>query len=47
MNKIGNKVDVPFGKLLTRILEGIFFSLAISGGRATLFGFLLAGKGRL
>lgn len=25
MNKIGNKVDVPFGKLLTRILEGIFF----------------------
>lgn len=25
MNKTGNKVDVPFGKLLTRILEDIFF----------------------
>jgi len=46
MNKIGNKVDVPFGKLLTRILEGIFF-LAISGERTTVFGFLLAWKNRL
>lgn len=24
MNEIGNKVDVPFGKLLTRIMEDIF-----------------------
>lgn len=35
MNEIGNKVDVPFGKLLTRIWEGIYF-LAVSGERIRL-----------
>lgn len=35
MNEIGNKVDVPFGKLLTRISEGIYF-LAVSGERIPL-----------
>ena len=43
MNKTGNKVDVPFGKLLTRILEDIFF-LAILGERPTVFVSFLLGK---
>lgn len=38
MNAIGTKVDVPYGKLWTRILEASFPS--ISEDRAVLLGFL-------
>lgn len=38
MNKIRNEVDVRFGKLLTGLLENIFF-LTYSGEAMVLFGF--------
>lgn len=47
MNKIGNKVDVPFGKLLTRILEGIFFSWPFQEGEPLSLVSRLLGKAGL